>query len=246
MNRLALALLAGCAATPTDSADPCGGPDATADCLRPAQSSEYYAEKSSSYFDTMDYRVQLEEWPPYGETVARWEWPPWLLLTAYSRETIEATDTLLVLYPSIVEDRDCRGFDTHPFGRCRVTFYYDDHGGKPCPIYEEFTFNDAGEITWIEAWSDLDGMRPMDPDADPWAEDIGEARLSARIPGLGAGDGSLDLDSEAMTRASAADPVIADFVERARDWTGTWTALYRETDIDEMWRVGCGWDEPAG
>lgn len=243
MRPLLLAVLVGCA--PADepaAAGPCDGPDATADCLEPTRSADYYAETSSSYFDTMDYRVELEAWPPYGETVARWEWPPWLLLTAYSRENIEATDTLLLLYPSIVDERDCRGFDTHPFGRCRVTFYYDDHGGQPCPIYEEFTFNDDGEITWIEAWSDVDGLRPMDPSADPWAEQLGDGRLSSRIPGLGAGDGTLDLDSAAMARAAADDPDVDEFVTRANDWVGTWTALYAETDIDAMWRTGCGWE----
>ena len=71
---------------------------------------------------------------------------------AYGRENIEASDTLLRAYPSIVEERDCRGFDTQPFGRCRVVFYYDDpeHEGRGCPIYEEFVFNDDGGITWIE------------------------------------------------------------------------------------------------
>ena len=241
-HALLLTALAACSPGPGDSADdPCASADAPAECLSPKQDADYYAAQSSAYFDTMDYRVELDDWPPYAETVARWEWPPWLKLTAYTRDNIEATDTLLVLYPSIVDERDCRGFDTHPFGRCRVTFYYDDHGGQPCPIYEEFTFNDQGEITWIEAWSDLDGLRPMDPDADPWADAIGDARLSARIPGLGSAEGRIDLDSDAMARAAAADPDVADFVTRASDWTATWTQEYRETDIDQMWATGCGW-----
>ena len=247
MRRLALLLLlaplAGC---PTDepaddddaAEDPCAHDGALAECLEPTQMADYYAEQSSAYFDTMDYTVDLEQWPPYSELVARWEWPPWLKLTAYTREVIEATDTLLTLYPSTVPERDCRGFDTHPFGRCYVVFYYDDHGGQGCPIYEEFTFNDAGEITFIEAWSDVDGLRPMAPD-DRWAEG-GIDRLSSRVPGLGNAQGLIDLDSEWMTDAAAEDEDVADFVTRAGDWYGTWMAEF-EAAGDDYWDVGCGW-----
>jgi hypothetical protein len=205
----------------------------------PTQTQEYYIEQSSSYFDTMDYTVDLDGWPPYSELVARWEWPPWLKLTAYTRENIEATDTLLVLYPSIVSERECKAFDTQPFGRCYVVFYYDDHEGKGCPIYEEFTFNDAGEITFIEAWSDVDGLRPQEID-DRWAEADGVARLATRVPGLGTASGRIDLDGEAMTAAVEADPDVADFVYRAKDWYVTWSEEYANAG-DDLWERGCGW-----
>jgi len=205
----------------------CGDDDALMECLSPTQTPDYYAEISSRYFDTMDYRVEHEAMP-YSELVARWEWPPWLKLTAFNRDNIESTDTLLVLYPSIVEDRVCEGFDTQPFGRCTVTFYYDAHDGKPCPIYEEFVFNDAGEVTWIEAWSDLDGYRDV-------------PRLSGRIPGLGNAEGLIDLDSEAMLAAAAEDSDVQDFVTRANDWRDTWLAELEASDGDAMWEEGCGW-----
>ena len=219
--------------------DPCAGEGALAECLSPTQTAEYYATWSSAYFDTMDYRVELDGWPPYGETVARWEWPPWLKLTAFTRPNIEATDTLLQAFPSIVEERDCRGFDTPPFGRCRVSFYYDAYEGLGCPIYEEFTFNDAGEITFIEAWSDQPSLRPMGDD-DPWADAGDVSRLSGRIPGLGAATGLIDLDSDAMVAAVANDADVADFDARARDWYATWLAEYSASD-DSMWSTGCGW-----
>ena len=232
--------LAGC--TPdadTGAVDPCGHDGALAGCLAPTQTPEYYASMSSEYFDTMDYSVELDGWPPYSELVARWEWPPWLKLTAYTRDNIQATDTLLTLYPSIVPERHCQAFDTQPFGRCYVVFYYDAHEGLGCPIYEEFSFNDAGEITWIEAWSDVDGLRPTS-EADRWGErgDIG--RLSARIPGLGNVEGRIDLESEWMQAAAAADPHVADFVYRAEDWQATWLEEYANAP-DDYWEVGCGW-----
>ncbi|MEC7947139.1 MAG: hypothetical protein VX265_06190 [Myxococcota bacterium] len=248
MHRLRLvcfATLLGCGgATEPDGSgdDPCAGPGALSDCLAPTRTMAYYAEKSSAYFDTMDKRVEPGLWPPYGETVARWEWPPWLKLTAYGRDNIEASDTLLRAYPSIVEERDCRGFDTQPFGRCRVVFYYDDalHEGRGCPIYEEFVFNDDGEITWIEAWSDQPDMLPMDGGVDPWAEGEDVTRLSSRIPGLGAGNGTLVLDGDAMMTAVASDADVADFHARANDFFATWSAEL-EAAGDEMWVDGCGW-----
>jgi hypothetical protein len=220
--------------------NPCDEAGALAECVEPTESAETYAELSSWYFDTMDYTVDHEGWPPYSETVARWEWPPWLLLTAYGRENIEATDTLLVLLPSVVPERDCRGFDTQPFGRCKVTFYYDKDDGKGCPIYEEFTFNDAGEITFIEAWSDVPGLTPVS-DADPWGEASDIGRLSARIPGLGAPGAVLDVNGPDMTAAAQTDPDVAEFVYRANDWVGTWSELAAESG-DEMWIEGCGWE----
>ena len=224
-------MLAGCAS------DPCADGGALATCLAPTQTAAYYSETSSWYFDTLDATVPLV-WPPYSELVARWEWPPWLKLTAYGYDNIVATDTLLRLYPSTVPERDCRAFDAQPFGRCRVTFYYEEHEGKGCPIYEEFTFNDAGEITFIEAWSDVDGLRPTTSD-DPWGEQ-GIDRLSTRITGLGTPDGLIDLEGEWMTAAAAQDPDVDDFVVRASDWYDTWITEF-EASGDDMWEVGCGW-----
>lgn len=241
------ALLAGCpsaAPEPADPPDPCAGDDALSPCLSPTMDAAYYADWSSAYFDSMDTASELEvDDMPYGELVARWEWWPWLKLTAYGLDNIIATDTLLRFYPSTIPERDCRFFDTQPFGRCKVVFYYEDeaHEGRGCPIYEEFTFNDAGQITWIEAWSDVDGLRPFDPDVDPWAETTDIGRLSTRIPGLGKADGLIDLNGEAMNAAASTDADVADFQTRANDWFSTWSAE-EDANRDFMWEVGCGWE----
>lgn len=219
--------------------DPCASSEPLATCLAPTLSPEEYVRWSEGYFDTMDHRVEDAPWPPYSEFVARWEWPPWLKLTAFGRVDIEATDTMLKLYPSTVPERDCRAFDVQPFGRCHVVFRYDAHEGRGCPIYEEFTFNDRGEITFIEAWSDLLGLLPMG-EGDPWAEGEVPGRLSTRVPGLGNAEGLIDLDSAWMAEAAASDPDIDDLVTRAWDWYATWLAEL-EAAGDDMWARGCGW-----
>lgn len=220
--------------------DPCQGEGALATCTAPNQPPETYVAAAEAYFDTMDSRVEDPPWPPYSELVARWEWPPWLKLTAYTRDNIEATDTALRAFPSTVTERDCRAFDTAPFARCRVVFRYEAHDDLPCPIYEEFIFNERGEVTWIEAWSDQPGLLPMDGEADPWAEGKEVSRLGTRIPGLGTPDGRIDLDGEAMTGAAAGDADVADFVRRAEDWQATWLAEL-EAAGDDLWERGCGW-----
>ncbi|TNE85306.1 MAG: hypothetical protein EP330_25960 [Deltaproteobacteria bacterium] len=220
---------------------PCDGDDALMSCLEPTQTPEYYVEQANKYFNTMDTEQDMEDGPDYSDLVARWEWPPWLKLTAYTEENILSADALLRLYPSTVPDRDCRYFDTQPFARCRVVFYYEDasHEGRGCPIYEEFVFNDAGEMTWIEAWSDLPGLLPM-ADEDTWAEGDDVTRLSGRIPGLGNAEGRIDLNGEAMNAAAAEDADVADFQERANDWYDTWIAEVNDRP-DDFWAQGCGW-----
>ena len=238
---LCVLMVMGCAPADEKGApeDPCGGDAALSTCLSPTMSEAYYIEHSNGYFDTMDYNQDMDVIPPYSERVVRWEWPPWLRLTGYTRAEIIASDALLRLYPSTIPERECRAFDEQPFGRCYVTFYYDEHGGLGCPIYEEFTFNDAGEITWIEAWSDLPGMRPS-PDSDPWAEGSDVTRLSTRIPGLGNEAGRIDPESEAMIEAGRSDADVEDFRQRALDWKSAWL---EEIDAagDDMWERGCGW-----
>ena len=239
MSLFAIVLFISCSEEISDNLPTCIGDALLSTCLEPTQSEEYYIKQSSAYFDTMDYRVELDDWPPYSEMIARWEWPPWLKLTAFTRENIELTDTFLQLYPSIVTDRDCRFFDKQPFGRCYIVFYYDAHEGKPCPIYEEFTFNDQGEITFIEAWSDVDGLRPQRED-DRWAEENSIYRLSTKIPGLGNTDGKIDINSLAMNDAASENSDISDFVYRAHNWQETWLEEYSNSD-ETMWSVGCGW-----
>ena len=225
----------------TTTPDVCDTSAATADCLSPRFEPEYYVDQAHKYFNTMDTAEDRDDAPEYAEWVVRWEWPPWLLLTAFGAEHIKNTDLLLRAYPSTIPERDCRFFDTQPFARCTVTFYYEDeaHEGRGCPIYEEFAFNDAGEMTVIEAWSDVDGLRPQ-TSPDDWTESPDIHRLSTKIPGLGTLDGQLDINGEEMATAATEDAELADLIHRANNWTETWTEAY-EAAGDSLWADGCGW-----
>jgi len=232
---LALTLPA-CASDPPSERSP----DALATALSPQLPQEYYVDQALKYFDTLDTSADPENVPSYSELVARWELPPWLWLTGYGRENMVITTDLAVsLDPSTVPERDCRAFSVQPFARCYVTFEYEE---GPCPIYEEFVFNDQGEITFIEAWSDQPEYLPMGDPQDSWAEGPDVERLSTRIPGLGNETGLIDLDSDAMQRAAEQDAEIADFVRRAKDFWPTYLQAAQEAGPDYYAR-GCGWVE---
>ncbi len=238
--------VAGCATETTESepaptGDACrnaGTDGATATCSKPTQTPEYYIAQAEKYFDTLDVAADPESVPNYSPLVVRWEWPPWLLLTGYTAETLISTGKLLKKAdPSTVPKRDCRYFPVQPFARCRVVFDYE---GGPCPIYEEFVFNDAGEMTFIEAWSDLPGMVPTTDPKDPWGErgDIG--RLSTRVPGLGKPDGRIDANSAWMIEAGKTDKDVAELAKRVQDQWKYWGEELANAP-DGFFAKGCGW-----
>lgn len=234
---------------PLDAAPVDAGPDAEAgdpgaysSASAPTLPEAWYVEQALIYFDTLDVRADPDIQPAYAPDVARWEWPPWLYLTGWgAQQMIATTRAALRIDPSTVEDRDCRFFAEQPFARCYVDFVYE---GGNCPIYEEFTFNDAGETTFIEAWSVMPGRMPV-PDyaADPWAEGPDADRLSTRIPGLGSPTGAIALDAPWMLEAAAADADVADFVRRASNFWGTWREAY-DAAGPHIYEIGCGWEIP--
>lgn len=223
----------------------CGGNGALATELTPKFPPEYYIEQGVKYFQTMQSNVPVRVQPKYAITVIRWEWEPWLLLTGYKRNMMIVTDAMLKLNPTDYYLLDCRYFDVQPFCRCHVVFNY---GGATCPIYEEFTFNDAGEITFIEAWSDFESLLPMGPGADGvWDESdywaLNDAnRLATKLPGLGSHNGRIAIGTPCMDEAAAADPDIAEFVKRMRRPLFFWIKQLF-THFEEL-EGGC--DAPTG
>ena len=145
-------------------------------------------------------------------------------------------DALRDLDPSTVPIRECRFFNEQPFARCYVVFEYE---GGLCPIYEEFIFNSLGEITWIEAWSDLPTLLPQTDD-DRWAEDLNYPRLGTRIPGLGQESGPFDWTSDEVLNLVQDDLEVMDFIERTRNWRHYWIDVFTNAPPN-FFASGCGW-----
>lgn len=192
--------------------------------LVPTLKAEYYVDQGVKYFLTMESSVPINVKPNYSDLVIRWEWHPWLLLTGYRRRNLINTDILLKLYPTKYDTIDCQFFEQQPFCRCHVIFNYS---GKCIPIYEEFTFNNQGEITFIEAWSDFPSLLPMDK-TDYWAEAEGVNRLSTRVPGLGNNEGRINRKAEWMLNAAKTDTVLADMLYRLHRPLNTWLKELRK------------------
>lgn len=182
----------------------------------------YYVDQGVKYFLTMQSSVPISVRPNYSTKVIRWEWHPWLLLTGYGRRNLIDTDILLKLYPTTYDTIDCRFFPVQPFCRCHVVFNYS---GKRIPIYEEFTFNNHGQITFIEAWSDFPSLLPMTPN-DYWAEAPQVRRLSTRVPGLGNAHGLIDRKATWMRNAAQTDLELADLLQRLKRPFNWWVKEY--------------------
>ncbi len=194
--------------------------------LSPQFAPEYYIDQGMKYFDTLDTYASRSSKPKYSRNVLRWEWYPWLKLTGYKRWMMKL-DVLLILYPTAVIDRDCRFFKVQPFSRCRVAFSYKGVD-ELIKIYEEFTFNDKGEITFIEAWTDEAPLLPMNPELDPWAELENVKRLSTKVPGLGTPKGLIKLSDKNLKYMATQDEDVLDLTQRMKKPIRYWLKeLYR-------------------
>ena len=189
--------------------------------LTPKFSPGYYADQSDKYFNTLDTYRRKEGKPKYSKNVIRYEWYPWLILTGY-KSWMMKLDFFLTLYPTKVINRVCKGFNVQPFGRCHVTFMYKGHD-DPVDIYEEFTFNDQGEITFIEAWTDSPEFFPTDDFSDYWAEGEDVKRISTIIPGLGRSDGLVNRKSKEFIEATKKSPLLFDLGKRLKNPVYFWT-----------------------
>lgn len=213
--------------------------------LAPKFPAEYYKEQGIKYFMTMQSDMPASVIPNYSDMVIRWEWPPWLLLTGFKKNNLISTDLMLKLNPTRYNLLDCKTFEKQPFCRCHVVFNY---GGTPCPIYEEFSFNNQGEITFIEAWSDYESLLPMGPGEDgTWDESeywgMKEVnRLSSKIPGLGNENGRIDLASECIIEAAQKDNDVAELLKRINDPINSWL----KQTVSHQREVKNGCDAPKG
>ncbi len=226
----------------------CDTNGALARCLMPKFDSTYYIEQGVKYFLTMQSDIPPSVQPNYSDLVIRYEWPPWLLLTGYRKKFLIQSDILLKLNPTKYDTIDCRFFKEQPFCRCHVVF---DYSGEKCPIYEEFVFNNQGQITFIEAWSDYESTLPKGMNSgddgiwdedEYWAKQEDVYRLSSKIPGLGSPDGKIALHTIYMQNAVKEDSIIADLANRLNNPVSTYIQ-YVLTHREEL-AHGC--EPPVG
>lgn len=226
----------------------CGTNAALSTCLTSKFDSAYYVEQGIKYFQTMQSDIPNDVQPNYSPLVIRWEWPPWLLLTGYKKDFLISSDILLKLNPTQYYKLDCKYFEEQPFCRCHVIF---DYSGDSCPIYEEFTFNDQGEITFIEAWSDFESKLPANMNAgsdslwsedEYWAKQANILRLSVKVPGLGNSNGKIDINSAEMKNAAAVDKDVNELLKRLKDPIKT----YLQQLATHQNELSHGCETPAG
>jgi hypothetical protein len=179
---------------------------------KPNFSADFYISQGEKYFDTLDTYASRSSKPVYSSHVIRWEWYPWLFLTGYRKFGMKF-DRFLVLYPTRVVNRNCQAFPTQPFTRCRVTFIYEK-SQQSYDIYEEFTFNSLGEVTFIEAWTDHPDYLPMNPAEDYWGEGENVARISTKVPGLGRPNGKFD--RKQLAKLAQNDQDLKNLLKRLR------------------------------
>jgi len=197
--------------------DPCE--HALSTNLTPKFIASYYVRQCDVYFNSLEGKFQFFK-PNYSRKICRWEWPNNALLTGYGRTTMYNVDSILRTYPCICVEREHRYFSLQPYARSIVTFYYGDDillRKKPIRMYFEFTFNDQGEITFIESWLAKQGEQLPLFRHDGWP--TGEFyRLSTIVPGLGNKNGYIDINSAVMYISGTSDLNVAELRNRAFEY----------------------------
>lgn len=204
---------------------PCPGTPHLSSALVRRKPPEYYRKQGHAYFDLLTSTdgsdAHVDSDVRYSAYLVRWEWEPWLLLTAKNSgcdlwRGIDAMEGSLIPSEVPASERYCRIYPRNPYCRMMVKFYYPNKEQDTCPtcIYEEFSFNDKGEISFIEAWSypertlsagvgkgylhenKDDPVTESDKGGGPlteadkyvyWPRMAQVYRMSTRVPGLGFG-----------------------------------------------------------
>ena len=172
------------------------------------QPADFYLARADAYFNLISGKDSQGKnlpsnflKPEYSKFMVRWEWEPWLLLTGKNdgwKEEWELIDSTLPLsLPSVISNRVYRFSTVNPYIRSIIDIKYEG-SARTLRIYEEFTFNDHGQMTFIEAWTfDDPKVAPefnvlekesfIDPSTNRfWPDETKMYRMSTLLPGLGA------------------------------------------------------------
>lgn len=235
--------------------------------VQPTKPPASYIKRANRYFNQLEskfthYWFWHGKLPSYGPLVSRWEWPPdWYRLTGFQRDPTIRVDTVIRdAVPCICVNRSHVFSPTNPFVRSVVTFYYGSQGnkGKAIYIYEEFTFNDLAEMTFIEAWSiskeGFDNLTQLAQSNRPWPDkpqgttqtdgvtdasepDIAFTRLSTVIPGLGLNHGEIALKGDQMNEAAQQNATVKEFQREAGDFEGNVIEEVIQRQLEKLKRM---------
>lgn len=196
------------------------GSSALSTAVLKSKPDKYIKKHCHAYFDLIMTKTSADDsdFPSYSNYCIRWEWEPWLLLTLKNTgfdiwSALDALQSTIIPAEIPKSERFCRVFNQNPFCRMMVKFYYPskEFDDMPSHIYEEFTFNKQGEITFVEVWSyperslrngggkgylvenlsdpviasDCFDNKLHESDKKVFWPKMDMARLSTRIPGLG-------------------------------------------------------------
>ena len=130
--------------------------------LMAKEQAEYYKKQCDVYLDTLAATLHPDEIPNLSENVLRWDWTR-QELTSRNRDTLIAMDVFCTaMAPDRVTGRQHKIYQEQPLGRSKVQFESEDgSGGDVREMYMEFTFNEKGQISFVESW-------PVDTDQKCW------------------------------------------------------------------------------
>ena len=200
----------------------------------PNKDESYYINQANTYFSFLETTSKDHIEPNYSPSLIRWEWEPWLILTGLNDERTLIIDSLIRETGKCeCLDRELVFYNTNPFVRCRVTFYYGENK-TPIKIYEEFTFDGSGNISFIEAWYDVEDNKLQIPERefDGWPKFCSVKRLSNLIPGYNKTDFILVLESSEMISQAELYDDVKNFKSRAEKFAVSLFAELVEQIID--------------
>lgn len=197
----------------------CGTTHALSTCVQPTKGEEYYVGQALNYFAQLDPTQEKRDKALLSKGFLRFEWAPWTLFNGYADKLthmVDAVDGKIgSFFPTSPEHRICTFHETNPFVRCSLIMWshYDDprtekapvsdalKGKAGCGIYQEFTFDQEGRISFTEVNS---VTLPK------------QTRLSTRVPGLGR-TGEAAVHTDVLHDYSGNDPhldFLTDFFKR--------------------------------
>ncbi|KAL7556649.1 hypothetical protein ACA910_017588 [Epithemia clementina (nom. ined.)] len=155
------------------TADTSSDNDSDGPSLMAPEQAEYYIKQCDIFLNTLTTTLRPAKIPNLSKTVMRWDWSH-DRLTGRNRDTLIAMDIFATaVAPEQSVESEHKIYQQQPLGRSMVQFQ-SVKSGDLRTLYIEFTFNDEGEISFVEVW-------PLDKYQECIVQDGLSSRLSKII-----------------------------------------------------------------